>query len=456
MKAWSLALVLISSLLWMLFCKDAAARPFWVFSAADKTFWVANCQGEQPKHGLCFYRDVDTLLQKTESHFQPEVLAFTLVGIPQSHYGNSWHQPSYQEFQARHRARIPVLYIITEDGNLYLWDALEDRCIQKLSLCLDKKISQASLKSFDLYFKGAWHTLLVISIKSPISVLKVLDITNGLQGSAFNELSQDLLPDKNTGPSMITTEPVLGRLANGQWLIWLGLFCSVENAAKLWAYNFETDEAQALFHRSGSGFQSLTAYDLHSRGQVDRLYIADEQQNLWQVEPLGRELSLRLAVQLPPPLDAPQVLPLVTRQVSNLGWDVYQLVLGKGKAAGIYHLEEQLSKQDLQPKVQRVVQGDFGALLLHAGRYYALDRLDIKQSLSWNALRTEPRPLVLKCIGVESHEAHQPILEGWLYWQEKLGQYWLFTLHDNAEVKGWDLHSSQKIPYRYAWRNRRV
>ncbi|UCH18542.1 MAG: PQQ-binding-like beta-propeller repeat protein [Burkholderiales bacterium] len=133
----------------------------------------------------------------------------------------------YSTFKTSNASRTPVVYVGANDGMLHAFDAATGRelwayvpklLFPKLYLLADKLYTtnhqyyvDGSPTVGDVYFGGAWHTILVGGFNSGGRGYYALDITNPANPKALWEFT-----DANMGYSY--GRPEITKLANGTWV----------------------------------------------------------------------------------------------------------------------------------------------------------------------------------------------------------------------------------------------
>lgn len=211
---------------------------------------------------------------------------------------------AYSAFQAK--PRRAQLYLAANDGMLHVFDAAtgEERLAVIPSTVLNKLSALTSpgyaesdgephrylvdgpLASHDVFFDGAWRTVLLISMGAGGRGLLALDVSdpdNIVQLWEYNA-------SKDATLGYLLTAPTVARLRTGQWAVLLGNGINApDGTAALLILDIRSG---ALIRRIATGQPSAglampLVTDIDSDGNADYAYAGDSLGNLWRFDLLS-------------------------------------------------------------------------------------------------------------------------------------------------------------------------
>ncbi|MGV8919207.1 MAG: PilC/PilY family type IV pilus protein [Pseudomonas sp.] len=213
---------------------------------------------------------------------------------------------SYSAFQTTQATRRAQVYVGANDGMLHAFDAatgvekfafIPTAVISNLNALTAKTYnSDASLHRYfvdgspvsaDVYFSGAWHTILIGTLGGGGREIFALDITNPDNIKLLWEFTSQT--DADLGYTFST--PVISKLHNGNWGVIVGNGYSGNNGnASLLILNAATGATISKLATSVSGNNGLSSpvvLDADSNGIADYVYAGDLQGNLWRFDLIG-------------------------------------------------------------------------------------------------------------------------------------------------------------------------
>ena len=282
---------------------------------------------------------------------------------------------SYEKFVFDNRSRAPTIYLGANDGMLHAFDASatvaggEERwayapytlypTLAKVSAAnyVLQPMVDATPVERDVFFGGAWHTILVGGLRLGGRGIYALDITSPVASEA--DASTKVLWEFNSssagGADLGYTygQPNIGRLANGKWVVLVpaGYFpngSTAPAAGNTYSSLFVLDaESGALIRQlktSGASQAAVVSYGLaapvlgdYQNDQIDDVAFAgDLQGNLWRFDlsdadpaKWGVDLVFKPGTQGARPITVmPRLFPdLLTRK--------FDVVFGTGKYLGL-------------------------------------------------------------------------------------------------------------------------
>ncbi|WP_443191158.1 pilus assembly protein [Pseudomonas indica] len=242
--------------------------------------------------------------------------AYYLAYMADNIEGNESNYNQFKEEQAKRRKQI---YVGANDGMLHAFDASKGKetfafvpsaVIGHLNQLTGTEYTHryyvdGTLTIRDVYFKKAWHTVLIGTLRAGGRSLFALDITDPDKIELLWEFNEDnpATLDADTrlsdlGYSFATPEIV--RLHSGQWAALVGNGYNSANSssgkAVLFALDIKTGEVIAKLVAQGTknvnnGLSSVRAADLDGDNVADYAYAGDLQGNLWRFDLLSASRS---------------------------------------------------------------------------------------------------------------------------------------------------------------------
>jgi len=252
------------------------------------------------------------------------------VGSPAFNYPDTLESVPYTNFRTTHANRTPMIYVGANDGMLHGIDASlgTDGGMEKLAYVPSAVFSRLNeltspnyggaiphryfvdgdVTAGDAFFSGAWHTVLVGSLRGGGQGIFALDVTDP---SSFSEAAADNIvlweftdaDDSDLGFTF--SRPAIVKLNNGKWAAVFGngynntepdTHVSSSGNAVLYIVDLETGTLIKKFDTkkgtsadpSGSGRANGLAtpapVDVNADYQVDYIYAGDLFGNLWKID----------------------------------------------------------------------------------------------------------------------------------------------------------------------------
>ncbi|WP_397451327.1 pilus assembly protein [Pseudomonas sp. NA-150] len=223
-----------------------------------------------------------------------------LPSVAETLDGNIGDYSAFQTTQASRRAQV---YVGANDGMLHAFDAttgvekfafIPTAVIANLNALTSKTYNtDASLHRYfvdgspvsaDVYFGGAWHTILIGTLGGGGREIFALDISNPDSIQLLWEFTSQT--DADLGYTFST--PVITKLHNGNWGVIVGNGYSGNSGnASLLILNAATGATISKLATSVSGNNGLSSpvvLDADSNGIADYVYAGDLQGNLWRFD----------------------------------------------------------------------------------------------------------------------------------------------------------------------------
>jgi type IV pilus assembly protein PilY1 len=220
---------------------------------------------------------------------------------------------SYTLFKAAKLTRTPMVYVGANDGMLHgfnvnsgdeLFAYVPSAVLKNLYRLPAQNYNAAGHRFFvdgspvvnDVYFGGAWHTVLVGSLRAGGRSLFALDITDPTDIKLLWERSfNDTTPAADLANLGYTfSQPNIARLHTGQWAVVTGngygnQSSSTPDKASLMIFNIETGALMKELVVTGdttiaNGLSGVKLADNNSDGIADYAYAGDLQGNMWRFD----------------------------------------------------------------------------------------------------------------------------------------------------------------------------
>ncbi len=213
----------------------------------------------------------------------------------------------YSSFANAHRNRPARVYVGANDGMLHAFDAATgDEVFAYIPSMVTAKLGNLTrlpythtyfvdgqITTGDVFFDGAWHTVLVGGLGAGGRGFFALDITDAevaSEASLSNRLLWELdASDNDIGFSY--SRPTIARLNDGRWYAVMGNgYNSVNSKAKLLIVDIEDGDVVELEtdnsgnENSPNGLSSPALIDTNSDGTADAAYAGDINGNLWKFD----------------------------------------------------------------------------------------------------------------------------------------------------------------------------
>jgi type IV pilus assembly protein PilY1 len=229
------------------------------------------------------------------------------VSAPNFGYYDDFESARYTSFVAAYRTRTPVIYLGANDGMLHAIDArtgaemfsyVPSPVIADLPKLTDlgythRYYVDGSPTVGDVFYGGAWHTLLVAGMRSGAKGLYALDVTDPTQFSEANaaQLVRWEFQDPDLG--YVFGQPLLVKTNNGRWSVVVSGGYNVGNAsghAFLFVIDAENGTLVAKIDTgagsaaSPNGLSAAAAIDINGDGVADIAYAGDLDGNVWKFD----------------------------------------------------------------------------------------------------------------------------------------------------------------------------
>ncbi len=223
---------------------------------------------------------------------------------------------SYPTFVSTHSGRKPMLYVGANDGMLHAFDAQTGEevfayiprvLIPKLNSLTHKDTISQRFRHYyfvddapvtnDVYFSGAWHTVLVGGLRGGGKGIYALDVTTvpsstDAESTIATEKGLWEFTDKDDGDMGYSfSKPSIVRLNNGKWAAVFGNgYGSANGKAVLYIVEFNDGHSYGTVHKfdtkvgstsNENGLSTPTVIDTNGDGIADRVYAGDLLGNVW-------------------------------------------------------------------------------------------------------------------------------------------------------------------------------
>ena len=243
------------------------------------------------------------------------------VGAPPFLYSDTIESVPYSTFRANQNTRIPMVYVGANDGMLHGFDAEtgEERIAfvpSKVYPTLSALTDPAYLHQYyvdgsptagDAFYNGAWHTVIVGTLRSGGQGIFALDITDPStfsEADAMNTVMWQFSDADDTDMGYTFGEATIAKMQNGQWVAIVGNgYNNTENdgnqsflgEAVLYIIDIETGTlikkistqhsmAQSFDGTTPNGLTSPAAVDVDGDFVADLIYAGDLQGNMWKFD----------------------------------------------------------------------------------------------------------------------------------------------------------------------------
>ncbi|MDF3935392.1 pilus assembly protein [Pseudomonas citronellolis] len=212
---------------------------------------------------------------------------------------------TYSDFKAAQAKRPTVVYVGANDGMLHAFDGqsgeelfafVPSAVIDNLHRLSDPRYVAGEHRYFvdgplvaeDVFFGGAWRTVLVGGLGAGGRGLFALDVTNPREPGLLWEIEGGAGPFARLGHSL--PRPALARLHSGQWAVLAGNgYDGMQDQALLYLIDIGSGELIRELNVSkggdaANGLSSPRAADMDGDGIVDFAYAGDLLGNLWRFD----------------------------------------------------------------------------------------------------------------------------------------------------------------------------
>ena len=229
------------------------------------------------------------------------------VGAPNFGYYDDFESARYSAFVATYRGRTPVIYMGGNDGMLHAINAVTgvemfayvpSPVYGDLSKLTDLAYAHryyvdGSPTVGDVFYGGAWHTLLVAGMRAGAKGLFALDVTDPTRFSEANAASIVRWEFQDPDMGYVFGPPLLVKTNNGRWSVVVSGGYNAGNAnghAFLFVIDAENGTLVAKIDTgagtaaSPNGLSAAGAVDLNGDGVADYAYAGDVDGNLWKFD----------------------------------------------------------------------------------------------------------------------------------------------------------------------------
>lgn len=217
---------------------------------------------------------------------------------------------TYATFQTAQSSRRGQVYVGANDGMLHAFDTstgvekfafIPSTVISNLSALTNKDYnSNSALHRFfvdstpvvaDVYFSGAWHTILVGTLGAGGREVFALDVTNPDSISLLWEFTSE--SDVDLGSTF--SVPIVSKLHSGEWGVIFGNgYNGNGGKASLFILNAATGATISKLQTSvdgNNGLSSPVVLDANADGIADYVYAGDLLGNLWRFDLISSSLT---------------------------------------------------------------------------------------------------------------------------------------------------------------------
>jgi len=229
------------------------------------------------------------------------------VGAPNYGYYDDFEAARYSGFAATYRGRTPVIYMGANDGMLHAIDAtsgaelfayVPSAVMADLPKLTDlgythRYFVDGSPTVGDVFYNGAWHTLLVAGMRAGAKGLFALDVTDPTRFSEANAAQIVRWEFQDPDLGHVFGQPLLVKTNNGRWSVVVSGGYNVGNAsghAFLFIIDAENGTLIAKIDTgagtaaSPNGLSAPAVIDINGDGVADIAYAGDLDGNLWKFD----------------------------------------------------------------------------------------------------------------------------------------------------------------------------
>ena len=219
--------------------------------------------------------------------------------------GLSSRDDAYSEFKAAQASRRSMIYVGANDGMLHAFDAETGEEVfafvprpalagmyrltdPRYTIAEHRYLVDGPLVAEDVFFDGAWRTVLVGGLGAGGRALFALDVTDPQQPKLLWEIEGGAGPFARLGHTL--ARPVITRLHSGQWAVLAANgYDGLQDMAVLYLIDIATGSLLRELNVSqggdaANGLSSPRAADMDGDGIVDHAYAGDLLGNLWRFD----------------------------------------------------------------------------------------------------------------------------------------------------------------------------
>ncbi len=231
------------------------------------------------------------------------------VAAPAFNYPDNFESAPYSAFVSTWRNRTPMLYVGANDGMLHAISATNGQeAMGYVPSAVYSNLSKLTATSYthqyfvdggitagDVFYSGAWHTLLVGGLAAGGQGVFALDITDPskfAEGTAKNVVRWEFTNTNDADMGYSFGQPLIVKTNNGRWSVIVanGYNSTLTGHAVLFVIDAETGAVTAKVDtKVGStsapnGLSAPIAADTNGDGIADVVYAGDLSGNLWKFD----------------------------------------------------------------------------------------------------------------------------------------------------------------------------
>jgi type IV pilus assembly protein PilY1 len=252
------------------------------------------------------------------------------VGKPNTGWSDALETVKYSDFVTAKASRTPILYAGANDGMLHGFNAttgvevmgyVPSKVYSNLALLSSKTYSHRYYvdgppTSQDVFFDGAWHSVIVGGLNGGGQGIYALDVTTPTftESGAASTVLWEFTDQDNPATSSITdgdadlgytySQPTIGKMYNGKWAAIFGNgynntdadgSASTSGNAVLYIVDVQTGDlikkidtkkgmVESANGQTPNGLASPIAVDVDGDDVIDYIYAGDLQGNMWKFD----------------------------------------------------------------------------------------------------------------------------------------------------------------------------
>jgi len=236
------------------------------------------------------------------------------VGRPPFRYRDSMESVPYSNFATAHENRTGMVYVGANDGMLHGFDATTGREVFAfVPSAVFPRLRNLTSKTYahefyvdgspsmaDVFYSGAWHTVLVGGLNKGGREVYALDITNvgtlaNAEGNASSIVLWEFTHEDDPDLGLTYSQPTIAKLQNGTWAAIFGNgYNSPDGKAVLYVVDIRTGnlirkfDTGTLTAPSGvtwdNGLSTPAAVDTNGDRVVDYVFAGDLFGNMWKFD----------------------------------------------------------------------------------------------------------------------------------------------------------------------------